>query len=245
MSTLAVPSSRPPVIYPESDGQPIAENTLQYQWIVTITGGLEHLFTDDPNVFVAADLFWYPVEGRPDIRIAPDTLVAFGRPKGHRGSYRQWEEGGVAPQVVFEVLSPGNRFGEMLGKLNFYRRYGVEEYYLYDPDPVRLELTGFARHDDDLVEISTMQGHVSPRLGITFRMEDDGLHILRPDGRPFITFEELAHREQAEHERANHEHRRAEEERRRADRECERAEQAIRELEQLRQRQNPQNNVAD
>ena len=86
MSTLAVPFSRPPIIYPDSDGKPIAENTLQYQWIVTITGGLESIFADDPNVFVAGDLFWYPVEGRPDIVTAPDTMVAFGRPKGHRMS---------------------------------------------------------------------------------------------------------------------------------------------------------------
>src|SRR5436305_1357829 len=162
MSTLAVPVSRPPVVYPDSDGKPMAENTLQYQWIVTITGGLEHLFADDPNVFVAGDLFWYPAEGHPEIRVAPDTLVVFGRPKGHRGSYRQWEEAGIAPQVVFEILSPGNRVGEMLDKFAFYRRYGVEEYDVYDPDNGRLE--GYEREGDDLVEVVFMQGWTSPRL---------------------------------------------------------------------------------
>ncbi|HZK80230.1 MAG TPA: hypothetical protein VFC46_04165 [Humisphaera sp.] len=60
-----------PTVYPDSDGRPIAENTLQYDWIVKITGGLRRVFADDPKVFVAGDLFWYPVEGRPDIRIAP------------------------------------------------------------------------------------------------------------------------------------------------------------------------------
>ncbi len=80
MSTLAAPPSLPPIVYPESDGLPMAENTLQYQWIVTIVGGLRHLFDDDPDVFVAGDLFWYPVEGHPEIRLAPDAMVAFGRP---------------------------------------------------------------------------------------------------------------------------------------------------------------------
>lgn len=42
--------------------------------------------------------------------------------------------GGVAPQVVLEVLSPGNRTGEMREKFPFYERFGVEEYYEYDPD---------------------------------------------------------------------------------------------------------------
>ena len=232
MSTLAVPFSRPPVDYPDSDGKPMAENTFQYQWIVTITGGLEHLFADDPNVFVAGDLFWYPVEGRPKIRLAPDTLVAFGRPKGHRGSYRQWLEGGVAPQVVFEVLSPGNRFGEMSAKFDFYRRHGVEEYYLYDPDPARLELSGFLRRGDDLVEIETMQGHVSPRLKVKFEMPDQGLRILRPDGQPFLTYEELA-------VQRDEERRRADEQRDRADQEHDRAERLQAELERLRREAGP------
>ena len=48
-------------------------------------------------------------------------LVVFGRPKGYRGSYRQWVEGGVAPQVVFEILSPGNRLNEMIRKFKFYK----------------------------------------------------------------------------------------------------------------------------
>jgi Uma2 family endonuclease len=61
--------------------------------------------------------------------MAPDAMVAFGRPKGHRGSYMQWRGGGIAPQVVFEVLSPDNRAGELARKFQFYERFGVEEYY--------------------------------------------------------------------------------------------------------------------
>src|ERR1022692_1906330 len=72
--------------YPDSDGKPIADNTLQFDWIVKIYHGLNYVFRDRSDVFVAADLFWYPVEGRPDIRTAPDGMVSLGRPKGHRGS---------------------------------------------------------------------------------------------------------------------------------------------------------------
>src|SRR5437868_15361210 len=108
-------------VYPDCDGQPIADTTRQFRYITTIHGGLEALFRDDPNVFVAGDNLWYPVEGDNTIRTAPDVYVAFGRPKGHRGSYRQWEEGGIAPQVVFEILSPGNRPAEMTRKFEFYQ----------------------------------------------------------------------------------------------------------------------------
>jgi len=55
------------IIYPCSDGQPMADSTIQYKLIVKIKEGCESLFKNDPNVFVAADLLWYPVEGRPDI----------------------------------------------------------------------------------------------------------------------------------------------------------------------------------
>lgn len=69
------------VIYPDSDGKPLSDNTKQYLWIVLIKEGIEWLFVNDPNVFVAGDLLWYPLEGSNKIRIGPDVLVAFGRPK--------------------------------------------------------------------------------------------------------------------------------------------------------------------
>jgi hypothetical protein len=39
------------------------------------------LFANNPEVFVAGDLVWYPGEGRQETCQAPDVLVAFGRPK--------------------------------------------------------------------------------------------------------------------------------------------------------------------
>ena len=181
---------QPKIVYPESDGQPMADNTKQFRWIVTIEGGLDALFKDDPNVFVAGDLLWYPVEGQPTIRMAPDALVAFGRPKGDRGSYQQWREAGIAPQVVFEVLSPGNRLAEMIKKFQFYDRYHVEEYYIYDPD--RGDLSGWARAaDGELIEIDAMSGWVSPRLGVRFDLKENELELYYPDGRKFASYIEL------------------------------------------------------
>jgi Uma2 family endonuclease len=128
------------VIYPDCDGNPMSDNTLQFSWIVKIKENLEILFANESNVFIAGDLLWYPIEGDNKTRRAPDTMVAFGRSKGYRGSYQQWLEDNIAPQVVFEILSPGNRLAEMTAKFEFYDRYGVEEYYIYDPD--RIDFTG-------------------------------------------------------------------------------------------------------
>jgi Uma2 family endonuclease len=196
-------TDKPLIVYPESDGMPMADNTLQFRWIVTIQGGLDALFRHDPNAFVAGDLLWYPVEGHPEIRTAPDALVVFGRPKGYRGSYQQWLEDNVAPQVVFEVLSPGNRAGELMRKFRFYDRYGVEEYYVFDPD--HNELTGWRRADSSLEEISDLANWVSPLLGIRFDLSGEELRILGPDGEPFASYLELAaqrDRERQEKEQA-------------------------------------------
>src|SRR5438552_5527321 len=81
MSTIISPAPPRAIVYPDDDGQPMSENTWQFQWIVTIEGGLDALYRDDPNVFVAGDLLWYPVEGDNTIRTAPDAMIAFGRPK--------------------------------------------------------------------------------------------------------------------------------------------------------------------
>ena len=212
------------VHYPESDGKPMADNTKQFHWITVIKQNLDWLFAQEPNVFVAGDLFWYPVEGRPSIVTAPDVLVVFGRPKGDRGSYKQWEENHVAPQVVFEILSPSNSKTEMEKKLIFYDRYGVEEYYIYDPDNNQLE--GWLRGNNDSLEaIPTIFNWISPRLGMRFEQSEQGLKLYRPDGRPFYSYNEVntllieeQQQVQIERQQAEVERQRAESEKDRADR---------------------------
>ncbi|MBY0230881.1 MAG: Uma2 family endonuclease [Gemmataceae bacterium] len=116
--------------YPDSDGKPMAESTLQAFWILDFYGNLMALFRHRADVFVAADNLWYPVEGEDKLCQGPDVYVVFGRPKKHRGSYRQWEEEGVPLTVVFEIVPRSDAVLEMAEKLAFYDEHGVEEYYV-------------------------------------------------------------------------------------------------------------------
>lgn len=68
-------------------------------------------------------------------------------------------------------------------------RYGVDEYYIYDPD--RIDLTGWMRRVDRLESIDEMEGWVSPKLMIRFELQADDLAIYRPDGEKFLGFIEL------------------------------------------------------
>jgi Uma2 family endonuclease len=220
-------TAKPEVIYPSSDGQRMAENTRQYEWIVTIKGNLDIICTGERAAFVAGDNLIYPVEGDNTIRMAPDVYVAFGRPRGHRGSYQVWLEENIFPQVIFEILSPSNTRREMELKRDFYRTYGVEEFYIYDPDRVTLE--GWQRTKRRFNQVAEMHGHISPRLGIRFDMAGLDLEITGPDGKPFLSFAEL-------HERAEVEHKRAEQERKRADAAESRITSQDREIQLLREK---------
>lgn len=223
MSAVLKPA---PIIYPESDGEPMADNMKQAEWMVMLFGNLSALL----DCFVGMNNFWFPVEGEPEVRLAPDVYVAFGRPKGYRGSYRQWEENGVPVTVVFEVLSPSNRGAEMEHKYTFYEEHGVEEYYIYDPDRNYLEAyvrkgTVFRRH-------WSLETFVSPRMGIRFDLSGDEMVVYYPNGEPFKTIEQL----RAERDREAAERQQAETARQQAEQRATQAEQRAARMAALVQR---------
>ena len=185
-----------PNLYPDSDGKLMADNTLQYRWIVLLVSNLKHLFRGQ-TVFVAGDLLWYPqqVTAPPAPAQAPDAMVVFGRSDGDRRSYKQWEEENIAPHVVFEILLESNSATEMLKKQQFYRQYGVLEMFFYDPKSY--EFLGMVRSSQGLeFEAITPLNFpwTSPMLGVRFEMFADGLALFYPNGEPFndpdIIFEE-------------------------------------------------------
>ena len=81
-------------------------------------------------------------------RHAPDTMVVFGRPKGYRGSYRQWEEEGSRPRSSSSPV-PGNRPGDD-------RKFSSTSMVVQDTTftiPMNVELSGYQRTGKELVEI--------------------------------------------------------------------------------------------
>ncbi|MGL4552551.1 MAG: Uma2 family endonuclease [Gemmataceae bacterium] len=184
----AIPRPRE-VEYPSRDGKPMADNTVQFRWIQVLSGNLDALFRGRDDVFVGGDLLWYPVEGDNTVCQAPDTFVVFGRPKGDRPSYLQWEEEDVPMTVVFEILSPGNDAIDLADTLEFYDEHGVEEYYLYDPK--RNRFRAYQRGQAALRPLDRAREYRSPRLGVRFDTSGTELAVLRPDGGRFLTFAEL------------------------------------------------------
>ncbi|MDJ1177752.1 Uma2 family endonuclease [Roseofilum sp. BLCC_M91] len=236
-------------LYPDSDGKPMADNTIQFRLITTIVGGLSALFQEREDVFVAGDLLWYPREaGRLTVaeeslnfRQAPDVMVVFGVEKKDRGSYKQWEEGNIVPQVVFEILSPSNSKGEMEDKFEFYDYYGVEEYYVYNPK--KNQLQGWLRSGGRLTEITQMEGWRSPLLQVSFSTSSQDLQLFTPSGEAFGTYEDVVQerdrqRQEKELERDRANSAELERDRQRQEKELERdrANSAESDLQQLREK---------
>src|SRR5437879_1171672 len=123
--------------------------------------------------------------------------------------------------VVIEILSPSNTSKEMSDKQAFYETHGVEEYYIYNPDTARLQV--FLRKGTVLVRRRFKREFVSPRLGIRFDLSGPEMMVYYPDGRRFLTFEELEAARTLAEQRADDEAERADVAEQRADTEAQRA----------------------
>ena len=207
------------IVYPSSDGKPMSESMRQYNEIVYVKGNLDIVV--GTRGVVAGDNLVYPVEGQPRICIGPDVYVAIGRPLGLRASYQVWREGGIFPQVIFEIMSPSNTPDQMDDKLEFYNEHGAEEYYVYDPE--RIILTGYMRGTSELEPIPQMHNWVSTLLGVRFDMSGEEWAIYRPDGTRFETVREMYDRAQNATEESKSAKRRADTAQRRADASMKRA----------------------
>ena len=208
------------IIYPVDNGEPLSNDTEHLKWITFVKNGLDDWFGDRTDVFVAADLLWYPIEGRPDICKAPDVMVVLDHPAGERQSYKQWEENDRPPNIVFEFISKSNTADEMMDKLEFYSEMGCDEFYVYDYR--RGKLSVFRREGSSGLSqrlAGDRDEWVSPLLGITLGLDGAGrLWIRRPDGRLMETQRQIAKRADAEAQRAHAEAQRAQAEKERAER---------------------------
>src|SRR5215207_7984890 len=121
-----------PIVYPESDGKPMAESDIHRDEMVRLIYTLQDAVADRADVYVSGNMLLYFEEGNPRASVAPDVMVFKGVDKHRRRIYKLWEER-VPPSVVIEVTSPSTRREDRAKKWALYARLGVAEYYLYDP----------------------------------------------------------------------------------------------------------------
>ncbi len=121
------------IVYPDSDGEPMAESDPARDYLLYSVEALDLYFQNRDDVYVSGNIFVYYKQGIPSAVISPDVLVVFGVEKKKRQSYKVWEEGGKVPDFVLEVTSSSTQENDEIDKPLKYAQLGVAEYFQYDP----------------------------------------------------------------------------------------------------------------
>ena len=121
------------IVYPSSDGEPMAESERQYVPLTETVSTLRVRYQDRPDVYVAGDMLVYYRMNDNRTRVAPDVYAVFGASGKHpRDSWIIWREG-KAPDFVMEIASPSTWRRDAAEKRDIYADMGVGEYWRFDP----------------------------------------------------------------------------------------------------------------
>ena len=197
----------PSIIYPSSDGEPLAENDWQYIAISDTAAALRDRYKDRNDVYVAADMLVYYKMNDVNAKVAPDVYVVFGAQGNHRrDSWLVWREG-KSLDFVLEVASPGTWDVDAGRKRDTYAEMGVPEYWRFDPkgeffvpELVGERLIGGAYHPLTIHrdETGILRGHsdvlgldICVRPGLELRLYDPA------SGEWLLTFQEAQAARQA------------------------------------------------
>jgi Uma2 family endonuclease len=178
------------VIYPESDGKPMAETEIHVRCLIGLLETLSDFFRNDPKTYVAGNMFVYYQQGDTRKQVAPDVFVVKGVEKKLRRYYQIWKEG-KAPDVVFEITSESTQWEDLDSKRKLYRRLGIKEYYLYDPtgDYLKDRFLGYRLVGNRFVQVRLPKGgdrvH-SDVLGLDLVMERERLRLYDPQAKRFL-----------------------------------------------------------
>jgi Uma2 family endonuclease len=181
LKTQAVATGKREIVYPESDGKPMAETDVHRDEMADLIAMLKERYAGADDVYVSGNLLLYYEEGNPRACVAPDVIVVFGVPGGRRRTYKLWLER-VPPTVVIEVTSRKTKREDLRTKRELYAQLGVAEYYLYDPTAEYLypPLQGFQLARDEYAELPRAEGggYHSPHLGLALGLVGGRLTLI-------------------------------------------------------------------
>ena len=109
--------------YPDSDGEPMAENDHQLTAMLDAISTLREWFIDREDVYAGGDMLIYYEMNDNETRVAPDVFVVFGTGNHKRNSWIVWREG-KAPDIVMELASGSTWRRDMREKAGHLRRNG-------------------------------------------------------------------------------------------------------------------------
>ena len=125
--------SAPTLVYPESDGEPMAETPKHQQVMIDCMDVLRNHFRGFSDVYIAGNMFLYYEEGNPRKSVSPDVFMVRGVSKQELRTYKTWEQQPFL-DFVLEVASPSTYTKDFNEKMEIYAKIlRVKEYCIYDP----------------------------------------------------------------------------------------------------------------
>ena len=117
--------------YPCEDNKPV-ESTVHDELCAYAKAALRVRYAARREILVASNLGVFFERGNRRALVCPDMFVSFGAGRGHRSSYKVWEEVGV-PDFVLELLSANTWRRDVEVKPALYEALGVREFWIFDP----------------------------------------------------------------------------------------------------------------
>ncbi len=216
--------SAPTMLYPESDGKPMAETDTHRNLLMDCIQTLQHHFRDANDVYVSGNLLVYYKDGEKIRSVAPDVFVVPGVANKKRRVYVVHEEHNT-PDFVLEIASRGTYSHDLGRKKEIYASFlSVKEYYIYVPyGVVPAPFIGFRLVDGTYEEIDFVNDRLkSDVLGLELGVHEETLHFYNPQTKQWL--QPAQARAESEKKRAETQKARAESEKARAESEKARAE---------------------
>ena len=199
------------IVYPCSDGQPMAETDIHATGMMYVAYALRRWFgrRGQDDVYVGSNNLLYYEQGNPQAVVSPDVYVVVGAPVHLRDTYLLWNEP-KGPDFVLEVTSASTQREDERRKRDLYASLGVSEYFLHDPRGEYLTpaLRGFRLNDGEYRALPAVT--VLPGRGVSVASEVLGLELRdvrharalrlrdRATGRELLTYEESEDAREAE-----------------------------------------------
>ena len=176
--------------FPEDDGEPMAETQVNSIQMIDLQWALLELARRQGRAPVAVGgnqlMYWNPHNGRE--HVSPDVYMVLDYKPPLPAKWQTWIEGQF-PEIVFEISSPSTWRTDVGGRWEdkpaLYKRRGVREYYVFDPQAmVQPALRGYGWVDGQWqrYELLASGGLWSPLLGAELRVLPMGENEWRPAG---------------------------------------------------------------
>ena len=171
-------------VFPESDGEPLGETDWHIKALLDTLETLQRHFADQPEIYIAGDNFLYWNENSRKVCISPDVYVVKGAGNRPRRVFQTWEEGGLLPNIVFEITSQSTRENDFEAKFFLYEQeLRVPEYFLFDPEGDYLDppLIGYRLSEGEYQPIPIRYGRgYSEQLDLELEAEGANIRFIVP-----------------------------------------------------------------